>query len=206
MVKGKFRCSKCSRTFSMAAHLARHTNTMHKRKGAPTRAVGRPKGKVGRPRGPGRPRGSGRPAAASDGAARIVADLRDYHSNLSSQCAAIEAEMQGIATAIDSISGAAAGSAGAPRKRGRPAKKGGSARRGRPPGRKSGKGPRAGSLPDFILRVLGQRKSALSLKDIAASVVKAGYKTKSRHLSTAVSNALPKIRGVKKVGRGMYQA
>ena len=29
MAKGEFKCSKCDRTFSMAAHLARHKNTIH---------------------------------------------------------------------------------------------------------------------------------------------------------------------------------
>ena len=58
---GKFQCSRCDRTFSMAAHLARHMSTIHSRKGkkkaAKKKAVrrGRPAGrKVGRP---GRPKG-----------------------------------------------------------------------------------------------------------------------------------------------------
>ena len=59
--KGKFKCSKCDRTFSMAAHLARHTSTMHvskakkeaaKRKAAKRRKAARRTGKrVGRPKG-----------------------------------------------------------------------------------------------------------------------------------------------------------
>lgn len=28
-IKGAFKCAKCSRAFSMAAHLARHTSTIH---------------------------------------------------------------------------------------------------------------------------------------------------------------------------------
>ncbi len=63
MAKGKLKCSKCDRTFSMAAHLARHVSTTHasrqkkaaaKRKRAKRRVmkkVGRPRTrKVGRPK------------------------------------------------------------------------------------------------------------------------------------------------------------
>jgi len=59
--KGKFRCSRCDRTFSMAAHLARHQSTIHSRKGKKkatkkkTARRGRPAGRRGRR--PGRPKG-----------------------------------------------------------------------------------------------------------------------------------------------------
>ncbi|MCG8405792.1 MAG: hypothetical protein MI923_11400 [Phycisphaerales bacterium] len=32
MAKGSFKCPKCTRTFGMAAHLARHENAVHGRK------------------------------------------------------------------------------------------------------------------------------------------------------------------------------
>ncbi len=69
MAKGKFKCSRCDRTFSMAAHLARHKNTIHaskaKKKAAKKKARGKKKARkrrivkrarrtgkrVGRPRG-----------------------------------------------------------------------------------------------------------------------------------------------------------
>lgn len=46
MAKRKFRCSKCDRTFLMAAHLARHMNTAHaspKKKAAAKRKAKRVK-------------------------------------------------------------------------------------------------------------------------------------------------------------------
>ena len=61
MARGKFRCARCKRTFSMAAHLARHKSTIHaskskkkagaKRKTRRRRTVkraGRPKGVAAR--------------------------------------------------------------------------------------------------------------------------------------------------------------
>jgi hypothetical protein len=35
-------------------------------------------------------------------------------------------------------------------------------------------------------------------------VVRAGYKTKAKDLTKAISNVLPELKMVKKVGRGMY--
>ena len=58
MAKKKFKCPKCDRSFSMAAHLARHTTTMHatkrktKTKKAAKRKVGRPKKTGARRMGP----------------------------------------------------------------------------------------------------------------------------------------------------------
>lgn len=47
MARKKFKCPNCDRSFSMAAHLARHTSTMHgtkhKTKKASKRKAGRPK-------------------------------------------------------------------------------------------------------------------------------------------------------------------
>ena len=52
MPRKKFKCSKCDRSFSMAAHLARHVNTIHatgkrkanQRHGKKMLRLGRPKG------------------------------------------------------------------------------------------------------------------------------------------------------------------
>jgi len=75
-------------------------------------------------------------------------------------------------------------------------------RRGRPPG----KGSRAGSLKDMIVKVLRQRSKPLTPQEIADGVVGAGYKTASKNLTKAVSNALPTLKAVRKVDRGLYQA
>ena len=57
MAKAKYECRRCKRTFSMAAHLARHNSTIHstkkKKKAAKKKAAkrGRPPKKVGARRG-----------------------------------------------------------------------------------------------------------------------------------------------------------
>jgi len=76
---------------------------------------------------------------------------------------------------------------------------GSGARRGRKPGRE-------GSLKQMIVKVLRQRQKPHTPQEIADSVVRAGYKTSSDNLTKSVSNALPTISEVKKVGRGLYQA
>lgn len=64
----QFKCSKCSRTFGMAAHLARHVNALHggkrksaaKKSGRTKKRMGRPARRVGRPRTKVNGRGAGR--------------------------------------------------------------------------------------------------------------------------------------------------
>lgn len=62
-VKGKYKCPKCDRTFSMAAHLARHMNSVHaskaKKKAAKKKAAKRIKSSKASPaRRAGRPKGT----------------------------------------------------------------------------------------------------------------------------------------------------
>ena len=54
MAMKRFKCPKCDRSFGMAAHLARHTTTIHGmagKKKATKKKTG--KGRVGRPKGSG---------------------------------------------------------------------------------------------------------------------------------------------------------
>lgn len=60
MPRKKFKCSKCSRSFSMAAHLARHKSTIHASPAAKAKRKAKKRG-VGRPKGSGIKR-SGRPS------------------------------------------------------------------------------------------------------------------------------------------------
>jgi hypothetical protein len=53
--------------------------------------------------------------------------------------------------------------------------------------------------------VLHQKSRPYSPQQIADGVVRAGYKTSSPNLTKSVSNALPKLSEVKKIGRGLYQ-
>ncbi len=45
----------------------------------------------------------------------------------------------------------------------------------------------------------------MSRQDIGTRVKKAGYKTKTKNLTKAVSNAIPGLKHVKRIGYGQYQ-
>lgn len=205
MAKPSFRCEKCKRTFKLAAHLARHNSAIHGVAPAAKSTTKAKRKKAGR--GPGRPKGSGkkkgRRVAASvsavrsvgDGASGILLDMQSYLSNLAAQRLSLDAEIDAMASAMKllgdkSPSGGSRKTPGpAPRKKGRPV----------------GSGGRRGSLKKFIVRVLSQHTKPLSPQDIGTRVVKAGFKTKAKNLTKAISNTLPTIDNVKKVGFGQYQ-
>lgn len=199
MAKQSLKCAKCSRTFSMPAHLARHMNTIH------SASAGGPAGKkriaasakAARKRSRATAKGTtswGAGPAASGQlgtgvAARLVGDMQSYLGDLQRQREALDAEVSAISGALAALGNPkAARSPDAPR-------------RGRPPG----SGGRPGSLKSFIVRVLSQRSRPMSPRDIAAAVAKTGYKSKAKDLTKAVSNSLPELKNIKKVGFGMYQ-
>jgi len=66
-------------------------------------------------------------------------------------------------------------------------------------------GRRAGSLKDYIARVLSAGSGAMAVKDIAAAVVKAGYKSSNKTLAKSVGSALAHMPDVLKVGRGLFK-
>lgn len=210
MTKGEFKCPTCGRTFSMAAHLARHTSTMHRRPGRPK---GWRKNKNLPARRLGRPPMTGRIAGGGDGDAgsRVLSEMAAYRDALIMQRSNIDRRLEGLESAMNalgppSVPGFRRTRTG--RRRGRPpgiGRKGavaqfsGGGQRGRRPGR-------PGSLKQMIIQVLRQKGSAHTPTEIADSVVKAGYRTSSENLVKSVSNTLPLLPEVRKVGRGLYQA
>lgn len=185
MAKGVFKCPKCDRTFSMAAHLARHANTIHGG-GRKAGRAGRMKPRLGRP-----PRAAAAAGAGGDGAIRVLKEMETYRDTLLMQRCSIDCQIAGIENAMNAMGAMPiARPVGKRKRRGRPA----------------GSGSRSGSLKDMIVRVLRQRSKPLTPHDIAEGVVSAGYKTASKNLTKAVSNALPTLKMVKKVDRGLYQA
>lgn len=215
MAKGDFKCNSCGRTFAMAAHLARHESTMHKRRGRPkgskNKATG---GRVGRP-----PQSPVRSFAGpmGDDDSRILNEMQSYRDSLLLQRSQIEQRLDVLQNAMTAMgSGSIAGYSGRGPSRGSVS---GGKRRGRPPGSKNrprnsksgggapGKGRRGrpGSLRQMIVQVLRQRSQPHSPQEITSAVMKAGYKTKSDNLTKSVSNTLPQLAEVRKVGRGLYQ-
>ena len=214
MVKSRFKCGKCGRKFSMAAHLARHVNASH-RPGRGRRLAGRKKTTVGGAR-LGRPPGVkrvGRPRKGvarlggplGSGTTRLVGDMQAFHRELVMQRDSLDSQIDGIGRAIEAMG------AFAPARRGRPRRAVKVARVGRPAGAKAKRvsaavsGARAGSLKDYIVRVLRQHTKPMSPRDLGARVVKAGFKTNAKDITKAVSNALPQLKAVRKVGFGVYQ-
>lgn len=66
-------------------------------------------------------------------------------------------------------------------------------------------GYRSGSLKEKIHQILSGAGGAMSVKDITEGVRASGYKTKNKTLAKSVGIALTDMRGVRKIGRGMYR-
>ena len=118
----------------------------------------------------------------------VVAQVLTYRDELAAQRAEIESQLIALDNALATLDGTA-----------RPALKrvaGGRCRGGR---------ARAGSLKEFVLRVLRGRAQPMRVKDITAAVRKAGYATKNRTLEKSVGNALAATPQVVKVARGQYR-
>ena len=76
-----------------------------------------------------------------------------------------------------------------------------------PRARAGGKAPRAGSLKDYIVQVVGGEP--MTPADIATAAVNAGYQSNSKTLPQSVSVAcaqLVKAGHLRKEGRGKYKA
>ena len=100
----------------------------------------------------------------------------------------IDREVSALGIALSALGSTQAGSAKSVRQK-----------RGR-----RGAGAREGSLKSLIVKVLGRRSTPVTPKEIASKVMLSGYKSRAKDLTKAVSNALPGIKAIKKVGFGMY--
>jgi hypothetical protein len=185
MPKAKFRCKRCKRSFSMAAHLARHKNTIHgSKKSKISNARTTKKAVASRSK-------TGLIGAFSSTASGIIQAMQAYDGELHAERLSLDAQIDAIDRAMETL-GAATLTGVAQltgKKRGRPVEAVG----------------RPGTLKSYIVRVLRQRSTPMGLKDISTRVKKAGFKTKSKNLYGAVSNALQGLKGVKRVGHGKYQ-
>jgi hypothetical protein len=179
---GKFKCSKCDRTFSMAAHLARHQSTIHGAKSRKTSAKRRVAKRAGR-----KMARRAMKRAPQSQAAPLLQQMQAYHKDLLAQRAQVTTEIDAIEKALAVMGGT------------RPA----SARRaGR--GRRGG-ATRPGSLKSHIERVLRARGATMAVKDVTAGVLKAGFKTKNKTLAKSVGIALGQMPSVRRVARGRFR-
>ncbi len=178
----RFKCSKCDRRFSMAAHLGRHMSTLHASKKAKV-AKKKKRRAVAKRRGPAVAASAKRPTG--DGSGGRLGDMTAYRNDLSTQRTMIETQIQGIDAAVTALGASTAKLVVARRKR--------------------GKGTRTGSLKDYIGRVLRGLIRGKSVKEITAAVKKAGFKSKNKTLGNSVGVALAEMRNVVKVTRGIYR-
>ncbi len=197
MARAKFKCARCGRKFSMAAHLARHKSAKHGWKSKRKKTVRSKAPKAGKRGGAGRRRAVGvaGAGAAAGGAAHLIGEMQTYHGELTSRRAALEAQITAVATALDAM-----GEAGAARPRRPSARKVGRRVTRRGNGRLRG----GASLKAFIARSLRKSSKPLGPTEIASAVLKAGYKTTSKNFVRRVSNALLGLKGLRKAGRGKY--
>ncbi len=189
MAKGKpqaFKCSICGRTFKMAAHLARHQNTIHgakKKKVAGKKAAKRIVGKkVQQAR---RPAKRARPVRQG-GTTPLLQQMQAYRSDLIAQRAQVNTQIGAIERAL-----AALGT-----KIGAPARKPAAGRRGA--------AARPGSLKTYVERVLRARGRSMAVKDVTDAVLRAGFKSTNKTLAKSVGIALSQMRNVRKVSRGLF--
>ena len=181
----KFKCPKCDRTFSMAAHLARHQNTMHRAKSRKKVA----KQKVAKLIARRKVRRARRPMklARRSEATPLLLQMQAYRDNLLAQRGQVVSKIDAIDKALTAMGGTARAPAPKPAR-----------------GRRRGT-TRPGSLKSYIQRVLQGRSGAMAVKDVTAGVLRAGFKTKNKTLAKSVGIALGQMPAIRKVSRGMFR-
>ncbi len=182
---GEFKCPKCDRSFAMAPHLGRHMSTIHGAK------KGKKTAKKKMRRGPQRGRTARaaprQPAPTGAGLAGAVGQLRAYQDELAGQRAQIEAQLAAVESALSALGATASVATRRVTTRGR------------------GAAARQGSLKDHIARVLGARSGPMAVKDVAAAVLKAGYKSRDKTLAHTVGKLLAAMPNTVRVARGQYR-
>ena len=175
MPRKKFHCRLCKRSFAMAAHLARHMSGSHgRRKAGGTRVRKLPGRKA-----------KGALPESSDARVRLLTTMEAYHHEIQGQCEALTNQARAVAAAMQAITGD---------------QKAGSSSR-----QSSAVEPyRPGALKSYIVRVLSEAAQPLGPGEIGRRVRRAGYRTKAKDLTRAVTNALPELKNVKRVDYGQY--
>ncbi len=117
----------------------------------------------------------------------VLARLRACRDELAAQHAALDAQVAALDQAIAALGGSVA-----------------SVRVHR--GGRRHPAFRAGTLPAYITQVLHAHRGPIAVKDVAAAVLKAGYKSRDKTLPKTVGKYMAAMPGVQKVGRGVYRA
>ena len=118
--------------------------------------------------------------------------MQTLRNGLLRQQAELQAQIDQVTQALEALGGSVVG---------------GHSRPARPTGnsaRSGVRGRRQDSLKSRILKVMKVGEE-MAVKDIAAAVRKAGYKTNSVNFGNQVSNALAQMKEVSKTGRGRFK-
>lgn len=137
----------------------------------------------------GRPRGSTSARTSAPATSGVAQDINAAIGKLMAQRNSIDSQIALLQRTLSEL-----GAAATVKSVGRPAGPG----RGR-------RGPRAGSLKEYIENVLSAAGGEMAVKDIAEGVVANGYKSKNKTLAKSVGIALTQMANVQKVGRGTFK-
>jgi len=172
----------------MAAHLARHQNTLHATK-ARKRAAKKKRARRGVRKMIRRVGGRAKRArqVAAGGTAPLLRQMQAYRDNLVAERAQVASQIDAIEQALTAMGAARRAPAG------RPA-----------PGRR-GVGVRRGSLKYYVERVLRAGAGPMAVKDVTAGVRKAGFKSKNKTLAKSVGIAMSQMPKVAKLSRGVFR-
>ncbi len=140
-------------------------------------------------RGRAAPAAQTRSHAAARGPAGLLGDVRTWRAELAARQAELANQVAALDQLLAVLDGVAPKAATTPGPRGRS--------RGR---------VRQGPLKSFVVRVLRAARRPMRRIEIADAVLKAGYKSRDKTFAKSVGVALRTVPGVKKLGRGVYQA
>lgn len=140
-------------------------------------------------RGPGRPRGTTSKRAAAPATSGVAQDINAAISKLLTQRNSIDSQIALLQRTLSEL-----GAVATVKSVGRPTGPG----RGR-------RGPRAGSLKEYIENVLSAAGGEMGVKDITDAVIASGYKSKNKTLGKSVGIALVQMPNVTKVSRGVFK-
>ncbi|MCG3125873.1 MAG: hypothetical protein CHACPFDD_00700 [Phycisphaerae bacterium] len=135
------------------------------------------------------------PRKSTSNGQNVIKSLHAYRSRLMDERSAIDGKL----AALDALLGGSP----APRRVGRAAAAAVATRSA--PAARGGRGPRKGSLKEYIGNVLARAGGVMSVRDITSGVLSMGFRTKNKTLAKSVGIALTEMRGVRKVGRGKFR-
>jgi hypothetical protein len=175
---GKFRCSTCGRVFAMAMHLGRHVNAVHAAKSKRAAQVVDQR------------RSATAGMSTSDGRTRVLGVLSACRDELVAQRITIDSQVAALDQAIAVLGGPVVKTTTKPWIRRKP---------------RPGRTVQAGTLPAYIRQVVYAHRGPMTIKEVTAAVLRAGFESRNMELPKTVGKFLAAMPNVVKVDRGVYR-